>query len=367
LLVSAALAGTAKWGPARPAHIVAGAVASLLVVAAIVGWWRGRHRERSRRRRWVRALLAVPLAVFVVLPLAAETFVLATDGPAHASPDGLEGAFVRTGNVNTHYEQWGTAGAPLVLVPGFLESTSVWSTSAPLLAVSHRVFAYDVRGFGYTERRGPFTLDGDVTQLDAFLMALSLDAGHGALPVLVGHSSGAAIITAFARLHPERVAGIVLVDGDATPYGAGPEWAHNVVVEPLFTAGLRLALRNDSLVRAVLRRQCGQSCDIDPVQWQEPMRQAGAEDALLRILRQRIIGLEPAQIEQVQVPAAVLSGEFDSTMGPDQVRTTANRLHTELATVLTGEHHLPMLHDPAGFVAALDASLSGLASTARRP
>ncbi|MDQ1725349.1 MAG: hypothetical protein QOG52_2377, partial [Frankiaceae bacterium] len=338
------------------AHAAAFPLAVAGLGAAGAAWWAGRRSRTKRRPGWRRALTAVPVVLFVALPALAETFVLATDGPTQALPAGLAGAFVQTGNINTHYEQWGTTGSPVILLHGVLESTYVWSKAAPLLATDHRVFAYDTRGYGFTERRGPYTLDGDVAQLGDLIDALRLDAK----PVLIGHSSGAAIITAFARLHPDRVAGIVLVDGDATPYGAGPGWAHDVIGEPLFTAAFRAALGSDALIRSVLRRQCGPTCTIELDKWRAPFRQPGAEDALLRILRRPLIGLEPAQLADVRVPAAVMSGELDSSMGQADVAATARLLHTDRTAVLKGEHHLPMFNSPATFVAQLTPLLDGL-------
>ena len=84
----------------------------------------------------------------------------------------------------------------------------------------------------YTERSGPYTLASDTEQLGAFLTALHLTPADGAIPVLVGHSSGAAIVTDLARLQPASVRRIVLMDGDGTPYGVGPGWIHSLFVDP---------------------------------------------------------------------------------------------------------------------------------------
>ena len=113
----------------------------------------------------------------------------------------------------------------------------MWDRVGPVLARDgYRVYALDVRGFGYTQRRGPYTLAGDVAQLSAFLSALHLDAAHGGTATLVGHSSGAAIVGALARAQPADVRGVVFLDGDGTPYGVGPAWVHHLVVDPYATA-----------------------------------------------------------------------------------------------------------------------------------
>src|SRR5947209_8719405 len=190
------------------------------------------ERAPALRPRWRRVLRAVAVtvaSVWVVVTLAAFGYDLTTGGALPRPPLDANGHDVRTDGLVTHYEQWGTTGPPIVLVHGFLESAWVWHLTGPQLAAQgYRVYAIDVRGFGYTERRGPYTLAGDTEQLGAFLTALHLTAAEGPTPVLVGHSSGAAIVTDLARLQPASVRRIVLMDGDGTPYGVGPGWIHSL-------------------------------------------------------------------------------------------------------------------------------------------
>ena len=80
---------------------------------------------------------------------------------------------------------------------------------APLLAPSGQVISYDRAGVGES---GPPTVPRDlndfVEELEAVLSAVGVTR-----PVrLVGHSIGGVIALAFACRHPERVAGLVLLD-----------------------------------------------------------------------------------------------------------------------------------------------------------
>jgi len=147
------------------------------------------------------------------------------------------GHYLTVDGLATHYEQWGTAGSPIVLVPGFLESAYVWNRVGPRLAAQgHRVYAIDIRGYGYNQRRGPYTLAADTDQLAGFLTATGLESNRNARPLLVGHSSGPAIIGNLARLRPTDVSAAVFMDGDGTPYGVGPAWIHRLLVDPEATA-----------------------------------------------------------------------------------------------------------------------------------
>ena len=269
------------------------------------------------------------------------------------------GHFVRTGDVVTHYERWGDAGTPVVLVHGFMESSFAWHLLGPQLARhGYRVFAIDVRGFGYTQRRPPYTLAADTAQLVAFLAALGLDAGHGARPVLVGHSSGAAIVGNLARLHPTAAAGVVFVDGDGTPYGAGPTWVRGFVRAPYVISAVRMVTRNPWVARPFYRRLCGSTCPAwtrrEAAGWATPFRIAGAEDAVEAVLHQGLIGMTAPQLEAIHVPAAVVRADGDPQMGMRLARLTARRLHTDLVTTIPHAGHLVMLAQPGRLAATID-------------
>lgn len=295
------------------------------------------------------------VGTWVAVTVAAAAYDVTTAGTEPAPRLDAHGHVIRTGDLVTHYEQWGASGPPIVLVHGFLESAAVWNPVGTALARNgFRVYALDVRGFGYTERRGPFTLAGDTAQLRAFLAALHLDAAHGGTPVLVGHSSGAAIVGDLARTDPAAVRRVVFMDGDGTPYGVGPGWVHGLFVDPYATALIRLVTRHPSLAERVYRRACGVTCPpFDPGAWLTPFRVPGAEGALKAILRQPLIGLTYAQEREIHVPAAVVYGRQDPEMGATSASTTAARLHTDVVVAVPGAGHLAMLAAPAAVTAVL--------------
>ena len=304
----------------------------------------------SRWARFGRAVGAVVIALVLSVTVLALDYVLATSAPAPSVPPlDAQGHYVRTGDFDTHYEQWGGTGTPIVLVHGFVETAQSWRPTAERLARTHRVYAYDVRGYGYTERRGPYTLASDTDQLADFLAALRLSD-----PVLVGHSSGAAIIGNYARTHPGRAAGVVFMDGDGTPYGVGPGWIHSLLVDPYLTAGLRLVTRHPGLAGSVYRRMCGPGCPpFRADEWIRPLRVKGAEGAFKAILRRPLIGMTYAQVAQITTPALVVVGRDDPSMSLADAEATGRRLHGAAVVVIDRARHLPMLSDPARTAAVL--------------
>jgi pimeloyl-ACP methyl ester carboxylesterase len=235
----------------------------------------------------------------------------------------------------------------------------VWSRMGPLLARrGYRVYALDVRGFGYTDRQAPYSLGIDMAQLRAFLRALGLDAAQHSTPTLVGHSSGAAVVGNLARTDPGAVHRVVFMDGDGTPYGVGPAWVHRLFVDPYATTLIRLATRHPWLAARVYRSACGPTCPpFEPDVWLRPFRVAGAEPALKAILSQPLIGMNYAEERQVHVPAAVVFGEHDPEMTRAEAEATAERLHTRVVRTIWGAGHLGMLSAPGKLASDL-ASLS---------
>lgn len=97
-------------------------------------------------------------------------------------------------------------GPPVVLVHGITESRRTWDPLiAPLIAAGYRIYAVDLRGHGDSSKVAPFDLATMAGDLGAVLAHEGLvDA------LLVGHSLGGAVVSAYAAGGPCR--GVVNVD-----------------------------------------------------------------------------------------------------------------------------------------------------------
>ncbi|WP_051361829.1 alpha/beta fold hydrolase [Solimonas soli] len=104
--------------------------------------------------------------------------------------------------------------APLVLVHGIGADKDNWSQIAPFLRGTGRIVALDLPGFGESSKPldADYSIDQQVARLAQFLDALRIPHAH-----LGGNSMGGAIVLAFAKAHPERVASLWLLD----PAGVG--------------------------------------------------------------------------------------------------------------------------------------------------
>lgn len=115
-------------------------------------------------------------------------------------------AYVDAGPLRIHYRTAGD-GPPVVLLhPSPQSSRAVWAV-AEAIAPHCRVYALDTPGYGLSE-----SLDTKPATLEPYLVALANTLDALGLPrvVLYGAATGAQLAIEFAKLHPERVAKIVL-------------------------------------------------------------------------------------------------------------------------------------------------------------
>ncbi|WP_067465047.1 alpha/beta fold hydrolase [Actinomadura macra] len=309
---------------------------------------------RPGLRRWARRLAVVFLALLLAGTCFSLGYNAATSGRAR-EPAGME--FVQAGGIRTRYRHWGAQGPPIVLVHGAAESADTWEDVAALLAVRHRVFALDLTGWGYSERRGPYDTAHQAAQLLGFLGALRLD---GAL--LAGHSSGAGVVAAAALEAPSRVGGVVFLDGDAldTGAGAGADRLRFVLRDPYRTTLLRLAVRSDWVIRTIYGAQCGPSCprlDREGVdRWRRPLQVTGAERALWAM--RGVIGLPASRVAalaELGLRTSVVFGAEDDVFSPSSPHETARRIGAPPPVLIPGARHLSLVSHPRPVADAIGA------------
>jgi pimeloyl-ACP methyl ester carboxylesterase len=123
--------------------------------------------------------------------------------------------------IEIHSTSSGT-GPAIVFVHGWTCDTSSWREQLPAFADDYRVIALDLPGHGRSEppADGAFSMDLFARAVEA----VRAEAGANEI-VLVGHSMGAAVIRQYAIEYPDRVSGLVAVDGplDLRAFGGGPE------------------------------------------------------------------------------------------------------------------------------------------------
>ena len=298
-------------------------------------------------------LASLVVGLVVVSLVASFAFNLATSGEGKPVRSLWHGRFVEADGVLTAFQEWGSQGAPIVLVGGFVEPSFVWDEVAPLLARSHRVYALDLDGFGYSERRGPWTLAEWGDQVQSFMLKLGIKR-----PVVVGHSLGAAVALEIARRG--LASRVVLVDGDALDSGGAPSFVRVVLRHtPLATSALRLATRWNWPVKEILANAYGPHHppldDALANRWTKQLEADGAEHALETMAGRTLPGFPRATIQALHVRATVVWGDEDNIDALEEGRQTAGDLHARFV-LIPDAGHLSLLSAPGAVARAIAAA-----------
>jgi pimeloyl-ACP methyl ester carboxylesterase len=248
-----------------------------------------------------------------------------------------------SGGVDRAYEVHGE-GPVLVLVHGITESRRSWDPLVPALAAHHTVVMADLRGHGESGRGPQYDLGAMASDVHELVDQLELSD-----VVLVGHSLGGTVVTAYAAAFGCR--GVVNVDQPLALSG--------------FQAGLRQLepmLRGDraafaSAITAVFDSMAGQL--------------AGAERARVEALRRPdqdvvlgvwsvLLDASPEALEQVvHVAFGSIRAPYLSLHGIDPGEGYAAWLQELIPTasveVWPDVGHYPHLVHPDHFLARLSA------------
>src|SRR5262245_13386193 len=110
-------------------------------------------------------------------------------------------------------------GPTVVVEAGANHDSTLWADIVQRVSSFAKVCAYDRAGLGWSDP-APFhmTFEDRADDLHSLLAATDLT---GPL-ILVGHSYGGYIVRAFTRIHPQQVAGIVLVEAAEEGYTFDP-------------------------------------------------------------------------------------------------------------------------------------------------
>jgi pimeloyl-ACP methyl ester carboxylesterase len=245
--------------------------------------------------------------------------------------DGVEIAYEVTGS-----------GPPLVLVHGITQCRQMWDPLVADLATDHTVVAVDMRGHGESSLAPTYDPQAMADDVAAVLAAEGLED-----PLLIGHSMGGIVVTAYAAAHPCR--GVLNVDQS-------------------------IALADfQALVRSVEDTLRGPGFDelmssfIDSLEGPLSEAEAARIGALRRPIQEVVLGVWAPVMElsadeldalvttltaDVRVPYLAVHG---ADPGPGYGEWLRRLIPTATVEVWDGDGHYPHLVEPTRFVERLRA------------
>jgi pimeloyl-ACP methyl ester carboxylesterase len=246
-------------------------------------------------------------------------------------------AYVLRDGVAIYYEVHGD-GPAMLLAHGFTATGRMWAPQIDLLAKTHKVIVWDMRGHGRSDSPEDPDLYSERAILDD--MAAILDAVGAERAVVGGHSLGGYMSLAFHRDHRERVAGLILC-------GTGPGYRKDESREAWNGTARLLGelLQQNGLGQ--LDRFGAESVPCDHKSAE------GLVQAARGMLTQRD-GSVIATLETIAIPTLVAVGAEDAGYLTGS-RYMASKIPGSELVVFEGSGHAPNLEKTAAFNTALKA------------
>jgi pimeloyl-ACP methyl ester carboxylesterase len=266
--------------------------------------------------KWILICLAVLYACCVAYALVPQKSV-----PVQELA-GANSHFIQVKGRQFHYEKYG-AGKPIVLVHGFAGSTYTWRNVIPLLSQHYTVYAFDLPGFGLSDKspEASYDMRSQATAVIDFIDALKLPSVS-----LVGHSMGGVIAGFAATLAPQKIEKAVIIDAGFY-HGGSPKFFRKlffpfdvIMARSFYTRGTRLrslgssyynkAMVTDDLIDHYLR----------------PTRTPQAAEALAKMMRTASGEIYEGVSTGITVPTLLIWARQDNHMP----MSDADRLHREI-------------------------------------
>jgi pimeloyl-ACP methyl ester carboxylesterase len=265
---------------------------------------------------------------------------------------------VRRDQHRIHVRDHPGAGPPIVLMHGFPDNLHLYDRLVPYLSPPRRVVLFDFLGWGRSDKPSgyPYTTANQVGDLDAVLTQLGLDQ-----VVLVAHDASGPPAIDWALDHPERVAGLVLLN---TYYCEMPTLRRPEAIWLFSTPVVRSVARPVSqmfgnwVFRRMYRWQVGRFIrDADvrrefvPLLYQQFDATPSARPAFFR-LNEDLLPMVRSHTEKIprlrefQRPVRIIFGDADYTLNSGVARTFHEFLPRSELYLIPGARHFVQLDEP---------------------
>ncbi len=294
---------------------------------------------------------AVSIAAFSAGAFAASAVVLGNRRVDYwetlSLDDADDGEFVTLSDgARMHYVARGDSGSPVILIHGLMDSALNWSKNIDALAESHRVWAIDLIGFGFSSRvtEPTYSLKYFARTVREFIDAQGIERAN-----IVGHSLGGAVALELAHDYPARVDKLVLIAPGT--YLVNLPLALNLAARVPYVprALVGMAVTSNHARMSAWRNALGNPDRLDPKEarkYARPLRVKGTADALVAMAASPRESDLPAGLKQIDAPTLILWGDKDIAVPVEHGEYHERHLPNAEFVILEGAGHTPQVEYP---------------------
>jgi pimeloyl-ACP methyl ester carboxylesterase len=242
-------------------------------------------------------------------------------------------------------------GPPVILLHGFGACTYTWRFLAPALAQDHRVFALDLKGYGFSDKPedGKYAVADQADMVAAFIKAQDLRD-----LTLIGHSmgGGVALMTYFKvrQADPARIKKLVLIDSAGYPQKM--PWFIRFARIPLINI-IGSWLVSPRFATYMVLRKCYYNKDkitdeqIDTYAYYGSL--PGAREAVVQTAKQIVpedIEAVTARYKTIRVPTLIIWGAEDKVVPLEVGKNFQRDIPDSELVILPKCGHIPLEEQP---------------------
>jgi pimeloyl-ACP methyl ester carboxylesterase len=265
------------------------------------------------------------------------------------------------------YEAGDRDNPVLIMIHGLGDEADTWRHVIESLAQAYHVLALDLPGFGRSDKP-----DRDYTPAFMKKSILGLmDELEIKSAILMGSSLGGILSQGLAVEFPERVRGLILVDGALLQQEPMGDWSLRLMQMPLLGEWLYTRLRKDPDAAFDSLRNVYHDLDILPkpdrdflyTRVNQRVWSNGQRRAYFSTLRNLTPWVKGAQDDlskkliNLDIPTLVIRGEYDELFPEENAQSVIDAQSDVSLATIEDVNHLPQQEDPEIFLKEVKAWL----------
>ncbi|MDB4889476.1 MAG: putative hydrolase [Gemmatimonadetes bacterium] len=245
------------------------------------------------------------------------------------------------GGLELAYDEVGS-GTPLLFIHGWPHDRSLWAAQLGGLQTQARCIAPDLRGFGDSSVRAPYSIDQYADDLVALLAMLGVERA-----VVCGLSMGGYVALSMLRRHRAMLRGLILTSTRATADTSEAREKRMKLIALVGDQGMQ------ALAARQLKAMVGDTTFSSRPDVLEALRfmmaQAPSEGVVggLQAMADRVDSTD--LLAGIDFPTLVVSGAEDTFTAPDEMRALSDAIPGSRLEVIRGGGHVCPYEKPAAF------------------
>lgn len=249
--------------------------------------------------------------------------------------------FIRTGNINTYFEQHGESGPPLVFIHGAGASHDMWKPQAEHFSKAYNVITYDLRGHQQSEGSDDnYTCELFADDLHQLIDRLGIQE-----PVIIGLSLGGMVAQEYAVKYKSNLKGLVLAD-TAVASALTPSDKMLKAVYPKFMVKWTIKRMSDERYADWSFRYFEMNDEIRNYLKSEQLKLSKEE--LLKVT-DAIYSFNLLPLESIEVPTLVILGENERKAVFPHADRIVELIKNSRKVIIPGVGHASNLENPEVF------------------